>query len=303
MSRLNPRVLATLAIAVLAITWGSNFLFMKWATEVITPLQVTLLRVFFGFVPVVVYALARRDLKLAHFKYTHHFLVMSVLATSLYLWAFAAGTQRLDSGIAGALSGAVPLFSFLAATMALRDERPTLLQLGGVLLGFAGVVVIARPWDSTGSTDPLGVIFMVLGAASVGLSFVYARKFLVGRGIPATALTTYQIGFGTITLFIVTDLTSITSIIAEPRALIGVIVPLGIIGTGVAYMLYYFIVAQLGAVTASSTSYLPPIVALIIGVTIAGERIDLIDLLAITLIALGLVAIRLFSRTPPAVQK
>ena len=95
----NP---ATVAFAVLGLIWGSNFIFMKRAAETISPGQISLLRVLFGFVPVLIYALYRGDLARHHARYTHHFFVMSVLATSVYYFAFAAGTDRLESGIAGA---------------------------------------------------------------------------------------------------------------------------------------------------------------------------------------------------------
>src|SRR5262249_26810054 len=148
----------------------SNFIFMKWATETITPQQVTLLRVLLGMLPVLIYGLVRRVFRVAHVRYAHHFLVMSILATSLYYFAFAAGTSRLPSGIAGALSGAVPLFAFVAAAIFLRSERVNAVQFVGVLVGFAGVLLIARPWESTDALDLKGVGLMLLGSASLGLS-------------------------------------------------------------------------------------------------------------------------------------
>lgn len=280
----------------LGIIWGSNFIFMKWASETITATQMTFLRVLCGFVPVLIYALARRSLKLRHFRYTHHFIVMSLLATSLYYFAFAAGTALLPSGIAGALAGAVPLFTFLAAAVLLREERPTTMQVIGALISFAGVGLIARPWDVAQAADPLGVVYMVLGSASVGISFVYARKFLIGRDIPATALTTYQMGFSVVTLALITDFSGITAIVSDTRGLLSVTVGMGLFGTGIAFIFYYFIVDTLGAVAASGTTYIPPVVALIIGWAVANETIDLTHLAAMGLILLGLLVIRLFAR-------
>jgi len=101
----NP---AHVAFAVVGLIWGSNFLFMKWAAETISAGQVTLLRVFLGFVPVALYAASRGALSRGHVRHLHHFVVMSVLATSLYYFCFASGASLLDSGIAGALSGAIP---------------------------------------------------------------------------------------------------------------------------------------------------------------------------------------------------
>lgn len=194
---------------------------MKWASETITAGQITLLRVLFGFLPVLVYAAIQGASDRHHARYLHHFLVMSLIATSIYYFAFAAGTSLLPSGVAGALSGAIPLFSFLSAAIFLRSEQVTPLRLLGILIGFSGVLLIARPWATTSAVDMTGVLYMLLGSASVGLSFVYAKKFLSDLDIPPVALTTYQIGLALLTLTIVTDLDGITAITGDPRAMIG----------------------------------------------------------------------------------
>jgi drug/metabolite transporter (DMT)-like permease len=287
---------ATTAFVALGLIWGSNFLFMKWASETITAGQITLLRVLFGFLPVLVYAAARGAFDRHHLRYLHHFLAMSLIATSVYYFAFAAGTSLLPSGVAGALSGAIPLFSFLSAAVLLRSEQVTPLRLLGILIGFSGVLLIARPWATTSAVDMTGVLYMLLGSASVGLSFVYAKKFLSDLDIPPVALTTYQIGLALLTLTIVTDLDGITAITGDPRAMIGLVIGLGILGTGVAYILYYFIVDHLGAITASSATYIPPVVALAIGWLLVKEPLDILDAAAVLLILTGVAVLR--SRSP-----
>jgi len=283
---------ATVAFIALGLIWGSNFIFMKWASETLTAGQITLLRVVFGFLPVLVYAVVRGALDRRHLRYLHHFFVMSLLATSVYYFAFAAGTSLLPSGIAGALSGSIPLFSFISAAVLLRSEQITARRLLGILVGFGGVLLIARPWATTGAVDLRGVLYMLIGSASVGLSFVYARKFLSSRDIPAVALTTYQIGLALLTLLIVTDLDGITAIRDDGKALIGLTLGLGLLGTGIAYILYYFIVDRLGAVTASSATYIPPVVALAIGWLLVGEPLDLLDAAAVALILIGVMVLR-----------
>lgn len=283
---------AAVAFVVLGLIWGSNFLFMKWAAETISAGQITLLRVLCGFLPVLLYAAVRRDFRRSHLRSAHHFLVMSVLATSLYYFAYAAGTTLLPSGIAGALSGAIPLFSFVGAALFLRSERITALRSVGVLVGFAGVLLIARPWDAAGAVDPTGVLYMLLGSASVGLSFVYARRFLSGVAIPPAALTTYQMGLGLVTLLAVTDLHGITELREDTRALVALVLGLGLLGTGVAYILYYVIVERLGAVTAASSTYIPPVVALALGWLVAGEPITWLDGVAVLMVLTGVVLLR-----------
>ena len=278
-----------LAFAVVGLIWGTNFLTTKWATETISAGQVTLLRVLFGFVPVALYAASRGAFARSHLRHLHHFVVMSALATSVYYFAFASGAALLPSGIAGALSGAIPLFSLLGAAVLLRSERITALRVAGVVVGFAGVLLIARPWSAGGAVSMTGVAYMIVGSASVGLSFVYAKRFLAGLDIAPAALTTYQMGLALIALLAVTDRGGITAITGDAKALTGLVVGLGLLGTGVAYILYYLIVEELGAITAASSTYVPPVVALAMGWLLAGESLQPVDGAAVVLIIAGVV--------------
>ncbi|NEQ52842.1 MAG: DMT family transporter, partial [Leptolyngbya sp. SIO3F4] len=202
-----------LAYLALGIIWGTNFLYMKWAAQIITPSQIVFLRVLFGFFPVLIYAVLQQQVRRSHLKSVHHFLVMSLLATTLYFYCFAQGTVLLNSGIAGALSGLIPIFSTITATLFLREEKLSRLKILGILVGFAGVLIIARPW-STGDSiiNIYGVLFMMLGSLSVGISFIYAKKFLTGKQISPAALTSYQMLFALLSMTLITDLEGVAQI-------------------------------------------------------------------------------------------
>ncbi len=280
--------LALFAWLALGVIWGSNFIFMKWATGYISPLQVVLARVVFGFLPVLIYALANRQLKRSDLKSSVHFVAMACLAAVLYYYGFAHGTSLLPSGIAGAVSGSIPLFSMIAAVALLPEEKLSRYRVLGLLVGLIGVVMIARPFQSEmGLASAEGVGFIVVGSLSLGVSFVYARRFITPLKLTAAALTTYQLGFACLILILVTPLEGFEAIYQDPIASAGLVVGLGLLGTGVAYILYYFIVDRLGAVGASTVTYLPPVVALLIGWLFAGEPIESRDILAAGLILCG----------------
>ncbi len=279
---------AYLAFIALGVIWGSNFVFMKWASEWITSAQVALLRVGFGFLPILIVGLVTRSLHWSHLRHLHHFVVMALLATVIYYVAFAQGTALLLSSLAGMLSGAIPLFTFVAAWLFLRSEPLNPRSIGGTLLGFFGILLIASPWGmSVNEVSPAGVGYMVLGSASVGLSFVYARRFVSPLGLPPLALATYQTGLALLVLLLGVDLGGVSKLFDHPRAAWAMVVGLGLLGTGVAYVLYYFIVDRLGAVVASGVTYLPPVVALMIGVLLVGEPVRALDLVAMVAILAG----------------
>jgi drug/metabolite transporter (DMT)-like permease len=176
---------------------------------------------------------------------------MALLATAVYYFAFAKGTVLLPSSIAGLLSGAIPLFTFICAWLFMKEEHINLTKAAGVGLGFLGVLLIARPWSNAGGINIFGVAYMIAGSLSVGCSFVYARRFITPLMLPAIALATYQIGIAMILLLPVTNLHGIGAVFGDTRAWTGLIFGLGLCGTGLAYVIYYFIVEKLGAVAAA----------------------------------------------------
>ncbi|MEM8060636.1 DMT family transporter [Morganella morganii subsp. sibonii] len=289
------------AFAFLGIIWGTNFIFMRQASEWISPVQIVFLRVLCGFVPIAVMAWMQKAVRREHLKYTGHFLVMALLATVIYYWAFASGTSLLLSGVSGVLSGAIPLFSFIVAAIFLRQEKITLVRLCGLMLGFAGVILIAKPWQVSGESISLaGVSYMIMGSLSVGISFVYAKKFLADKQIAPLALTTYQIGLALLILACITPFTGITAIAQDSTASLGLIIGLGLLGTGVAYLTYYYLILNLGAVVASSVTYIPPVVALIVGFLAANEQLGVTEILSMVLIMSGVFLLQRPSRRPEA---
>lgn len=301
------------AFLLLALIWGANFIFVQWAAEHITPLQITLLRVVLGFLPILALGLATGALAWGHARHLHHFAVMALIATALYYLAFAKGTVLLLSSVAGMLSGAIPLFTFLAAWAFLRAEPLNARSAAGTLLGFGGILLIARPWAGTGAgvgagagaglavggTNVAGVLYMLAGSLSLGASFVYARRFVSPLGLSSVALATYQMGLAAVILAAVTPLGGIGAVFGDARAALGLIVGLGLAGTGLAYVLYYLLVQRMGAVRASAVTYLPPVVALLIGVA-AGEPVAGLDLVAMAAILAGVGVVQSARSATPA---
>src|SRR5690606_30124833 len=131
---------------------------MKWASQLISPSQIVLLRVMFGFLPLALIALNSRAIQWDQLRHLPHFAVISVLATTFYYYGFVAGTALLPTSIAGLLSGAIPIFTFLCAALFLREERPTRQMIVGVSIGFFGIALTARPWEATSAVPMAGVL-------------------------------------------------------------------------------------------------------------------------------------------------
>lgn len=283
---------ASVAWLLLGLIWGTNFVFIKWSTEAVTPMQVALVRVIAGFLTVATYALITKQLKFSHLRHSMHFIVMACLAAALYFYGFAEGTALLESGLAGAVSASIPLFSLLAAVLFLPEEKLSTNRVLGLLVGLVGVTLIAKPFSNAiGDSYLLGVLWMMLGSFSLGVSFVYARKFVTPLELPPAALTTYQLGFAALILLVTTDRTGIAALRDNPSSLVVLVLGLGFLGTGLAYVLYYYVIAKLGAVRASALTYVPPVVAPFLGALFLGETIVLLDYFATGLIFVGVLLV------------
>lgn len=282
--------MAILGLWLLALIWGSNFILMKMAVEFISPTQVLLIRVAFGFTPVFAYAFIKQEVKFKHVKHLHHFFVTSMFATVLNLYGFIKGAELLYSGIAGAMSGAAPIFAYLIAVLCLPQESFSIKKLCGTGLGFCGVILIANPFTNESSPFVIeGAIYMAMASVCLGISFVYSNRFISPLKLSAAALTTYQLGIALIVLLITTDFDGINNINNNTVIFSFVTLGLGFLGTGIACIIYYFIIEQLGAVKAASVSYIAPVVALLIGSFIAMEPIGIVDYLAALMIIFGVV--------------
>lgn len=288
--------LTCLVFALLGLFWGSNFIYMKWAAELITPAQITLLRVFFGFLPLALVAWRKGVIHRDQVRHLPHFFVMAVLATAFYYFAIAEGTALLPSGIAGVLGGSISLFTTIATLLFLRTEKPNALMLVGVLVGFAGIVLIARPWEGSDRTiDITGVFWMLAATTILGVSYVYVRRFLSPHNLPPLALATWQTGLALLVLLLVVDRTGTGNILQNWHAAAGVAIGLGVLGTGMAFLIYYYLLQELGAVAASGATYITPNVALLIGWA-TGEKVGILEISAIILVLASIAMLQIGRR-------
>nr|BAA87719.1 tiorf94 [Agrobacterium tumefaciens] len=217
-------------------------------------------------------------------RHLPHFLVMAVLATAFYYFAIAEGTALLPSGIAGVLGGSISLFTTIATLLFLRTEKLNALMLGGVLVGFAGIILIARPWEGSDRTiDMAGVLWMLAATTILGVSYVYVRRFLSPHNLPPLALATWQTGLALLVLLAITDRTGMGNILQNWHAAAGVAIGLGVLGTGMAFLIYYYLLQELGAVAASGATYITPNIALLIGWAV-GEKVGVLEIGAIALV-------------------
>jgi drug/metabolite transporter (DMT)-like permease len=264
---------ALLRLVVLAGIWGASFLFIELALDGLSPIQIVLARLTAG-AAVCGLIVALRGVGYPRgWRIWGHLAVMGVVANIVPFFLFGWGQERITSGLAGVLNGTTPLFTLAFAIAALPEERLATSRAVGLLLGFVGVVLVVGPWDTNPLTSSVPGQLACLGAAACyGVTFVYTRRFITGRGHPPLSLAAGQLGAATVLLWLAAPIVA-----RQPMDLdlvvVASVLTLGAVGTGLAYLLYYRLITDVGATTASMVTYLIPIVAVVLGVVVLGEPV------------------------------
>jgi drug/metabolite transporter (DMT)-like permease len=288
-------------VALLALFWGSNFLWIKVAVEGLSPVQLTLVRLALGAAVLVAIVGARR-LRLPRGRATwRHLTVAALFGNALPYWLFAVGEQTVSSSLAGALNATTPLWT-LALALVLRTERQlSATRIAGILLGFAGALTILAPWDAGATGSVLGAAACLAAAASYGLVFVYMERRLIGRGLPPLVLSAGQLTASTGLLLLATPVAGLQPPRLTPTVVWAAVL-LGVVGTGGAYLLNYWIIADEGATAASTVTYLLPVVSVGLGAAVLGEPVtaELVVGTAVVLAGVALARRRREALSPPS---
>jgi drug/metabolite transporter (DMT)-like permease len=289
--------------------WGSSYLFIKIGVDAgLPPFMLITLRLLIGFALLVtVVAVARETLPRNPRTYGHLMVMGAVniaIPFSLITWA----ELTVDSALAAILNAAVPLFVIVIAAIFLRDERITINRLAGLAVGFIGVAILVGfdPGDLAGG-DMAGELALIGSTISYGIGAVYSRRNIHGLRPMIPAL--FQVGFALVMVSILTLVferpfsTPIT-----PEAWFSVIW-LGLLGSGLAYLVFFRLLGRWGATRTSMVAYLLPVYGIALGALVLREPIDARLLIGTALVIGGVALVNsrygakpLFQRGPANVE-
>jgi drug/metabolite transporter (DMT)-like permease len=282
-------LLPYVAFIALSLIWGVSFLFIKLGVGDMGPTGLVLVRSVSGAVALVLLMAVLRKPMFGP-GWTSRilpFAIMAVINAILPWAAIAWGEERITSGLASILNATATLWTAILVFWIVPAERPTPLNYVGVLVGIAGVGVLVLPdikaYGLSGSV--LGILAVLVAAFSYALASVYQRTKL--RGMSVYEQSTGQT--------IVTALLSIP--IAAPSlphfhfglVSFSAVVALGVFGTGVAYLLFYYVMNSLGAVRATAVTLVVPVTAVFWGVVLLGERLTVGTVAGMVIILAGIV--------------
>ncbi|MCG7205603.1 DMT family transporter [Streptomyces arenae] len=257
----------------LAALWGCSFAFIKVSLHAFAPLQLAFGRLLVGAVVVSVILTVTKG-SFPGRQVWGHIVVASVFGNVVPFTLFAVGEQHTTASVAGVIQGATPLVTLGLAAMAIRTEKPTARKVAGLVIGFAGLIVVVGPWHTDGFGSVGGQLACVGAAVSYAISFVYVRRFIAPYKIPALAVTAGQLTSAMVITGLITAFTVGWDLPGELTAgpLLSLLV-LGGASTGIAFALMNRLIADAGPTTASGVNYLVPVFSVIVGASALGESI------------------------------
>lgn len=276
-------------LILLGTIWGSSYLFIKLAVAGFPPVALVEARLLLG---ALVLTLVRR---LARQPWPErlvwpHLIVMAVVGNLVPFLLIAWSEQHIDSGLASVLNATTPFFTVLFAVLVFRTERLTWGKAAGVVLGFLGVALLSgRDLTALRTASAQGNLAVLASSACYGLGFAYARRFLSGAPL---ALAASQIAVAAV-LLLPPSLVLVDRAELQPSgsAVLAVAV-LGVLGSGLAYVLYYRLIASAGAVVASLATYLMPPVGVTLGWLVLGEPVGWRLLAGVLVILVGMAMVQ-----------
>jgi drug/metabolite transporter (DMT)-like permease len=257
----------------LGAVWSASFLWIKIALAEVGPLTLVAFRVLFGLltglaVSVILHIPLPRD-----WKTWRIFIVLGVTNVAIPFFLITWGEQSIDSAVASILNATVPLFTILLAHFFVHDDKMTIPKVTGLLMGFGGVVLLlSKDLSADAHNSVIGQAAVILAALSYAVSAIFTRRY--------TADVPGQIR-GMLPLFSATAIMWAIAPVAESPLKIPqlpitwiALLWLGVLGTGLAMIMQYYLVHEIGPTRATLVTYIFPLGGVLLGVIFLHEQLS-----------------------------
>ncbi|MEX0693367.1 MAG: EamA family transporter [Rhodospirillales bacterium] len=281
-------------LCLLALLWGSSYLFVKIAVDTIPPITLIASRVTIAAVLLCIIVHAKGETYPRDRRTLLQLLVQATL-NSIVPWIMLAwGQQYVDSGLASVLNSTSPLFVFFITLIFTRHETTSALKLIGACLGVAGVMLIVGTDALQGlGQQVVAQLAILVSAMLYACAAIYGKKF---AHLSATVTA------ACIMIWAAMWLIPLSLLIEQPWTLtpstrsLGAALALGVLCTGVALLIYFRLIKTLGSLGVASQGYLRAGVGVMLGIVVLGEHITPMIALGIGAALLGVIAINFPAR-------
>jgi drug/metabolite transporter (DMT)-like permease len=263
-----------LLLLALGIMWGTSYAFIKLGVETLPTFTLIATRLAIGLGLLATVVLVAREPLPRSPRIYGHLVVMAainiVIPFTLITWA----EVTVDSNIAAILNGAVPLIVIVLAAIAFHDEPITLNRLVGVLVGYVGVVVLVFPGlvAAAGGSEFTGEVALLGSTVAYAIGAVYSRHNI--KGLRPMIPAVFQVGFAFVMMTVLAFLFENPLSVSWNLDAVIAVTWLGLLGSGLAYLIMFRLLSRIGATATSQLAYLLPVVGIITGALMFGEAVD-----------------------------
>ncbi len=274
---------------IISFVWGSTWLAIKIGLESIPPFLGAGVR--FAVATLILFAIVRtRQLRVPFTPDAKKvYLVLGVLSFGIAYALVYWGEQFISSGLCSVLFAAFPLCVAVFSHFILENERLTAFKIAGIALGVAGLVVIF--WGDlslSGSTGVPGMAAVLLSTVLQGVTLVLIKKY--GQPVNPFAMNLVGMGLGTIVLLALGFTFERGQPVVWSSAAVGSVLYLAAFGSVVAFVTYHWLLKRIEAVYLALTTFINPIVAVILGAVVLGETLAPQTAAGAALVLAGLLA-------------
>jgi drug/metabolite transporter (DMT)-like permease len=257
----------------LALTWGSSFLFIRVLDRHWPALWIAFGRIALGAITLTVLTRIRGERISFDRRAWLHLIVAAAFVNAVPFSLIALGEKHVTSVIAGLWNATTPLWVLAIILAAFPEEHLSPARIAGLIVGFIGVVVVFAPWRGLGGGQLVGELACAGAALCYGVGFPYTRRYLAARPQSSVVLSAAQLLCATAMLAATLPFAGLPTAHLNLE-IVGSILALGVFGSGIAYLLNYAVVRAAGASTASTVTYLIPVVSTILGISVLGEPLS-----------------------------
>ncbi len=285
----QPKLLDYLLLILLALIWASAFFNIKIATYSFGPITIAFLRVFFGAIPVLLLCYYKKIKIEAFSKDWYWFAMIGFINLAAPFFLIAYGVQSVQSNLAAILMSTTPLSSTVLGHFYTNNEKFNFIKTIGILIGFSGILYLFSDNILINENNFFSAILILLGSTCYVIGGVLTLKISKKKNENVT---------GSILVWAVLILIPIASIVEQPwnvsprlDSTISVIY-LGLVSTGIAWLLRFRILVNNGLIFQSQVSYLIPIFGTILSYIFLKELITFKVLISLIAVSVGIYFVR-----------